>query len=816
MPAAALPSIEIQVPSSQSGAFSATENTITAHVSAPTGASRLPPSQTPQSLTQEIDADALSAEGSPANSSVKAYTATLMSENAPFTVAQITNAAAFLWASVAVALFCWRLFKYLVFSLSLRRERIMIDDADMQAAAEKIFGHPVSLYYTDVLAGPALAGLFSPAVYFTVYPLPQAELLVVLEHEACHARHRDILTKWLLFVACCICWFNPLVWMMAGCAAEDMERACDESVLKDKDISFCKFYGSAILSTLQMGRRSAFSTEFGGGAKSIKIRFACMFDRRKKRRLVPILALLLAAVLLSGSLISCTAAPDGSTSSAPIEAMNPSDSDASPSTLPDSQIISRLAYAFSLDQAVFLGDSLTQGWGTYDFGSGDAALAGRVISELSASLPDEQTRWQDNKTKKLYSPIDKVVGLNPVHLLLQFGTNGLAENTEETPKQLLSQYAVTIDLLKGRLPGCVLYLQAVPYTTQAAGESHPGLSHDSITAFNDALAALAGEKGCMYLDVNEVLAPDGVLKSEYAAADGIHITPEGYLAWKSYLLDRCGFSLTLANAQCRFPLLQNGYLGFAEDEGAMRLYAYSGTPIYAVKDGTVLDIVQNDAQHGSYLLIDHGEGLVTQYGNCSGFADISKGDKVAKGQTIAYTGLDEKESRSYLYFTATLNGQPASALWNMSQTDEVIAESFDWLVPVAADGFQYVTRGYHEQSEHFGIDFAGQTNTPIFAVEAGVVKTAETSATGYGNHLILDHGNGLSTLYAQCNSLAVKAGEQVEKGQVIGYLGSSGNSTGPHLHFEVRQNGTTVDPALYFCAIETPVLDDDGFLHFQF
>jgi murein DD-endopeptidase MepM/ murein hydrolase activator NlpD len=68
---------------------------------------------------------------------------------------------------------------------------------------------------------------------------------------------------------------------------------------------------------------------------------------------------------------------------------------------------------------------------------------------------------------------------------------------------------------------------------------------------------------------------------------------------------------------------------------------------------------------------------------------------------------------------------------------------------------------------------------------------------GYGNLIVVDHGNGIATAYAHQSSLAASAGQQVGQGQVIGYVGSTGFSTGPHLHFEVRVNGSPVDPLGY-------------------
>ncbi|CAG5088609.1 Membrane proteins related to metalloendopeptidases [Thermobacillus xylanilyticus] len=100
--------------------------------------------------------------------------------------------------------------------------------------------------------------------------------------------------------------------------------------------------------------------------------------------------------------------------------------------------------------------------------------------------------------------------------------------------------------------------------------------------------------------------------------------------------------------------------------------------------------------------------------------------------------------------------------------------------------------------QHNGIDFAAASGTDIFAAESGTVIVAQ-SMSGYGNTVIIDHGNGLWTLYGHIRKggIKVKAGEVVKKGQKIAEVGSTGVSTGPHLHFEVRLNEKPVDPENY-------------------
>ena len=103
---------------------------------------------------------------------------------------------------------------------------------------------------------------------------------------------------------------------------------------------------------------------------------------------------------------------------------------------------------------------------------------------------------------------------------------------------------------------------------------------------------------------------------------------------------------------------------------------------------------------------------------------------------------------------------------------------------------------YGDVRMHTGIDFGASSGTPIHAAADGVVVSAGPLG-GYGNATVIDHGNGLATLYGHQSSIIVAPGQHVSRGQVIGYVGCTGLCTGPHLHFEVRVRGTPVDPMQY-------------------
>lgn len=104
---------------------------------------------------------------------------------------------------------------------------------------------------------------------------------------------------------------------------------------------------------------------------------------------------------------------------------------------------------------------------------------------------------------------------------------------------------------------------------------------------------------------------------------------------------------------------------------------------------------------------------------------------------------------------------------------------------------------FGDERPHSGIDIAGSAGSEVLAADSGTVAVA-TYSSSYGNYVTIYHSNGDYTLYAHMSSLAVTAGQNVTQGDVIGYVGSTGWATGPHLHFEIRVNGSTVDPLSYF------------------
>ncbi|MEG1062010.1 MAG: M23 family metallopeptidase [Oscillospiraceae bacterium] len=150
-------------------------------------------------------------------------------------------------------------------------------------------------------------------------------------------------------------------------------------------------------------------------------------------------------------------------------------------------------------------------------------------------------------------------------------------------------------------------------------------------------------------------------------------------------------------------------------------------------------------------------------------------------------------------------------IWALIKDDTSPFKGVDFASPIQVGGYDwryYVTSEYgnrrnptssdpNEIKFHGGMDIAPALGTEIRAAQSGTVLCVIYSNTGYGNHVVLYHGGHISTLYGHCQALLVSEGQTVAKGQVIATVGSTGNSTGPHVHFEVIEGEKRINPRLY-------------------
>ncbi len=150
----------------------------------------------------------------------------------------------------------------------------------------------------------------------------------------------------------------------------------------------------------------------------------------------------------------------------------------------------------------------------------------------------------------------------------------------------------------------------------------------------------------------------------------------------------------------------------------------------------------------------------------------------------------------------SINAEIKRMVAELASTTTYVGGTFSWPLPA---GYTTITCPYEMRTHpitgdyklHTGVDLRAGTGTKIFAANGGTVIKSTYSAA-YGNYVVINHGGGVSTLYAHMNKRAVSKGDTVSQGDVIGYVGSTGYSTGPHLHFEIIKNGSTIDPMTQF------------------
>jgi murein DD-endopeptidase MepM/ murein hydrolase activator NlpD len=216
------------------------------------------------------------------------------------------------------------------------------------------------------------------------------------------------------------------------------------------------------------------------------------------------------------------------------------------------------------------------------------------------------------------------------------------------------------------------------------------------------------------------------------------------------------------------------------DDSIVEVFTISsnGEIIKGTSDFAVIDLSENQKTSfkANNVYTENGEDLYME-GEVSVISE--KNTWTLSADNIVYR---EKERKLYAF------------------TDDYVPS----LSPIDVTEYKKITSGFgmrmhpvlKKEMMHNGVDFSADTGTLIMSTANGTVRSAEY-ANAYGNRVIIDHGSGFSTSYNQMEKYIVEGGQKVKKGEVIGYVGSTGLSTGPHLHYEVMKDGKYVDPADY-------------------
>ncbi|MGH2665659.1 M23 family metallopeptidase [Flavobacterium sp.] len=142
----------------------------------------------------------------------------------------------------------------------------------------------------------------------------------------------------------------------------------------------------------------------------------------------------------------------------------------------------------------------------------------------------------------------------------------------------------------------------------------------------------------------------------------------------------------------------------------------------------------------------------------------------------------------------------------LSKAKEKFLGSIPAIQPVKNEQLRRMASGYGYRSDpftkarkmHKGMDFTAPTGTPVFATGDGVIERADNTASGFGNHIVIRHGYGYETLYAHLSRYNKRVGQRVNRGDIIGFVGSTGRSEAPHCHYEVHKNGNAINPINFY------------------
>ena len=217
----------------------------------------------------------------------------------------------------------------------------------------------------------------------------------------------------------------------------------------------------------------------------------------------------------------------------------------------------------------------------------------------------------------------------------------------------------------------------------------------------------------------------------------------------------------------------------------------------------VLDEIQ-DRDDNIYRVIFEADPIPTSIRK-QGFGGVNRYEKLlglSNSELMINTSKKIDQLTKQLY----LQSKSFDEVINLAKNKSNMLASIPAIQPVAnkdlkrmASGYGYrIHPIYKTRKMHYGMDFSAKTGTEIYSTGDGVVSKVKRSKRGYGNYVKINHGFGYETLYAHMSKYIVKKGQKVKRGEVIGFVGNSGISTAPHLHYEVRKDNKKINPVNFY------------------
>jgi murein DD-endopeptidase MepM/ murein hydrolase activator NlpD len=189
----------------------------------------------------------------------------------------------------------------------------------------------------------------------------------------------------------------------------------------------------------------------------------------------------------------------------------------------------------------------------------------------------------------------------------------------------------------------------------------------------------------------------------------------------------------------------------------------------------------------------------------SGFKDVNR-YKDLEGYDNSQLVINTTKRVDVLRKELAIQSKSLDAILKLAKEKDKLLSAIPAIQPVRnenlksmASGFGYRTDPFTKARKmHEGMDFTAKIGTPIYATGDGVIERADNTASGFGNHIVIQHGFGYETLYGHLSRYNCRSGQRIKRGDVIGYVGSTGRSEGPHLHYEVHKNGKVVNPLNFY------------------
>lgn len=757
-----------------------------------------------------------------------------------------------------------------------------------------------NIYLNNIIPTAFISGVLRPRIYLPDN-LDDEQQKYILLHEQTHIRRKDYIFKLLGFVAVCLHWFNPLVWVAFNLAENDMEMSCDEAVIRQLGNNEKRGYSQTLLSiSIPKNNQFAMHLAFGEGETKNRILNVLNFKTPAVKYVVGILVIISFALIVlisnpyNNNIVKLTGISNETITHSVLRKeniYNIVDENEYPNIIKDLKKISLssaddvqlkddIGYSYIIlsddveNKFINFNENFTKMW-VLNTGSDIDCKIFNVRNPEKAELIFNRHLNSTETLKEITqiilpsfrnstycegSAYDLKDKYNPAQINVQLPENwyvttsryvlhmrvGYAEDSvsifDHTNSHVgtisyrkLNGESSIEDFISIHAPTLVEYMDKMVIHQNGSTEIMY-LPTDEIAS--KCLIAVNAQSGhAISIDINcnkisdrqfedivtsiELKNPDIEMQPmidysyEFKVEKDETLSSVGRTAIE-HIMSELGIKYRITDLYIHKPDYPADYsytVNFKyEDEnyvekptwfviylnkiddvtykiiGYPAFNYYSLYPIYEsyttrvqrVAELPYSNVTQKDSSMnlGEVKVISQGQnGLASQT------VDIEYVNGIVVRENIIENNILKETIDNVVAYGSSYDGE------------EVLTGSGRLIWPTAAGR---IARGFTGQyPSHNGIDISAPTGTAIYASDTGVVTSALYTNVGYGIYCIIEHGT-YQTLYAHCSELAVSVGQTVKQGQLIGYVGSTGNSTGPHLHFEVKNGDERYDPYSWF------------------